>query len=107
MNAVSLAIGVILPGVAVGSLFRLKEFPLALAVGAARIVDPPADFPVMHRLADFHSVPFGALKSNRRGPKGAEVSPSFANGVKKLQFFPHLTYEALDFIEAVFKKEAL
>jgi hypothetical protein len=34
-------------------------------------------------------------------------NPSFANGVKKLQFFPHLTYEALDFIEAVFKKEAL
>jgi hypothetical protein len=47
------------------------------------------------------------LQAATSGRATKTVSPSFANGVKKLQFFPHLTYEALDFIEAVFKKEAL
>jgi hypothetical protein len=47
-------------------------------------------------------------QANGRSPRRtSDANPSFANGVKKLQFFPHLTYEALDFIEAVFKKEAL
>jgi len=65
-----------LPGKAFGGFFRFKEFTLTLSTGAVWIVDAPADFPVVDSFLNFHPVPFGALKSYRRRPEGAEVSPS-------------------------------
>jgi hypothetical protein len=76
MYSVSLAVGVFLPGEAFGGFFRFKEFPLSFSVCALRIVDAPADYAVVDYFFNFHSLPFAALKSNRRRPEGVEVSPS-------------------------------
>jgi hypothetical protein len=65
-----------LPGEAFGGFFRFKEFPLSFSIRAVRIVDTPADSSVVDSFLNFHLVPFGALKSNRRRPEGVEVSPS-------------------------------
>jgi len=65
-----------LPSKSFGGFFGLKEFTLTLSARSLRIVDAPADDAVVHYFIDFHSLPSAALKSNRRRPEGAEMSPS-------------------------------
>jgi hypothetical protein len=76
VDAERLAVGGFLPGEAFGRFFGLKEFTLTLSARSSRIVDAPVDKAVVHCFLDFHSLPFAALKTNRRRPERAEMSPS-------------------------------